>query len=121
MIRELLTRSALRLLPLAFIFMLPHAAGGQSQINYCEQSPAVKEDLKEVEKIASNPAKPTFDNTIVEMERSGRLLERSTRIFSSTGRATAQMSIAGSSWRPTPSMLSSVFCSRINCGCSVSS
>ena len=40
---------------------------------------------------------------------------------SSTGCATAQMSMSGSSMRPTPSMLSRVFCSRISCGCRVSS
>jgi hypothetical protein len=51
MIPELLShRRSLRLLPLVFIFMLPHAAVAQSQ-NYCEPSPAVKEDLKEVDKL----------------------------------------------------------------------
>lgn len=40
------------------------------------------EQLKEVEKIAANPEKPTFDNTIVAMERSGQLLQRAQRIFS---------------------------------------
>src|SRR4051794_22608850 len=39
------------------------------------------EQLKEVETIAANPEKPTFDNTIVALERSGRLLQRANRIF----------------------------------------
>ncbi|MEP6810609.1 MAG: M3 family metallopeptidase [Chthoniobacterales bacterium] len=40
------------------------------------------EELQEIEKIASNPEKPTFENTIVAMERSGELLNRANRIFS---------------------------------------
>ncbi|MGI9088028.1 MAG: M3 family metallopeptidase [Chthoniobacterales bacterium] len=42
----------------------------------------MQEQLKEVETIASNPEKPTFENTIVALERSGRLLQRANRIFS---------------------------------------
>ncbi len=40
------------------------------------------DELKEIEKIAVNPEKPTFENTIVAMERSGDLLGRVDRIFS---------------------------------------
>jgi peptidyl-dipeptidase Dcp len=39
------------------------------------------EELKEVEAIAHNPAKPTFDNTVVALERTGDLLGRATRAF----------------------------------------
>ena len=39
------------------------------------------DQLKEVDAIASNPDKPTFDNTIVAMERSGRLLTRVSNVF----------------------------------------
>jgi len=39
------------------------------------------EELKEVEAIANNPAKPTFENTIVAMERTGDLLGRASRAF----------------------------------------
>ncbi len=39
------------------------------------------EHRKEIEAIAANPDKPTFDNTIVAMERSGRTLERVQTIF----------------------------------------
>ncbi len=39
------------------------------------------EQLKEVEAIANDPAAPTFDNTIVAMERSGQLLDRATTLF----------------------------------------
>ena len=40
------------------------------------------EHRKEIEAIASNPDKPTFDNTIVAMERSGKTLGRVEIIFS---------------------------------------
>lgn len=39
------------LLTLAFVVMLSHAINAQSQINYCEQSPAVEADMKAVNKI----------------------------------------------------------------------
>lgn len=39
------------------------------------------EQLKEIEAIAGNPAAPTFENTIVAMERSGELLGRASRVF----------------------------------------
>ena len=42
----------------------------------------IAEHRKEIEAIASNPAKPTFDNTIVAMERAGRTLGRVESIFS---------------------------------------
>src|ERR1043166_491684 len=42
----------------------------------------MSEQLKEIEPIANNPEKPTFDNTIVALERTGRLLDRAYRTFS---------------------------------------
>ena len=42
----------------------------------------MKEQLKEIKVIATNSAAPTFDNTIVAMERSGDLLDRAERTFS---------------------------------------
>ena len=39
------------------------------------------EAVKEVEAIANNPAPPTFENTIVAMERSGETLSRADRAF----------------------------------------
>ncbi|PJK07424.1 dipeptidyl carboxypeptidase II [Lysobacteraceae bacterium NML120232] len=39
------------------------------------------EQLKEVEAIANNPAAPTFENTIVAMEKSGEILGRATAVF----------------------------------------
>ncbi len=37
---------------------------------------AMAEQLAEIDAIASDPAPPTFDNTLAAMERSGRALER---------------------------------------------
>ncbi|MFL6630050.1 MAG: M3 family metallopeptidase [Vitreoscilla sp.] len=42
---------------------------------------AMAEHRKEIAAIASNPDKPTFDNTIVAMERAGRTLDRVHNIF----------------------------------------
>jgi peptidyl-dipeptidase Dcp len=41
------------------------------------------EELAEVSAIADNPAPPTFDNTIVALQRAGRILERARTVFSS--------------------------------------
>src|SRR5437870_9246465 len=42
----------------------------------------MRDQLKEVEAVANNSEKPTFDNTIVALERTGRLLDRAQRTFS---------------------------------------
>jgi peptidyl-dipeptidase Dcp len=41
----------------------------------------MREQLKEIEPIANNAEKPTFENTIVGLERTGRLLDRAERTF----------------------------------------
>jgi peptidyl-dipeptidase Dcp len=45
------------------------------------------EELKDIAVIAGNPDRPTFDNTLVALERSGDLLKRVDRIFSSLNSA----------------------------------
>src|SRR5437762_261002 len=47
----------------------------------------MQEQLKEVDTIAANAEKPTFDNTVVAMERTGRLLDRAQRTFSNLNAA----------------------------------
>src|SRR5215470_3211882 len=42
----------------------------------------MRAQLTEIEPIADNSEKPTFDNTIVALERTGRLLDRAERTFS---------------------------------------
>ena len=39
------------------------------------------DQLKEIEAIANDSSKPTFDNTIIAMEKSGRTLSRATTVF----------------------------------------
>src|SRR5438105_10659757 len=41
----------------------------------------MSEQLKEIEPIANNSEKPTFDNTVVALERTGQLLDRAERTF----------------------------------------
>jgi peptidyl-dipeptidase Dcp len=42
---------------------------------------AMAENLAEVERIASNPEAPTFENTIAELERAGSALDRVTTVY----------------------------------------
>ena len=42
-------------------------------------------ELKEAEDIAKQTEKPTFENTIVALEKSGQLLTRARRVFSNFG------------------------------------
>ncbi|MFL6513814.1 MAG: M3 family metallopeptidase [Chthoniobacterales bacterium] len=47
----------------------------------------MRDHLQQAEKIAANSEKPTFDNTIVALERAGRLLDRAYRTFSNLNAA----------------------------------
>jgi peptidyl-dipeptidase Dcp len=55
------------------------------KIHDSDYQPAIEEgmrvSLEEIDRIVSNPAPPTFDNTIVAMEKSGVLLTRVTNVF----------------------------------------
>jgi peptidyl-dipeptidase Dcp len=55
------------------------------KIKNSDFKPAVDEGIRqqmgEIEKIANNPAAPTFDNTLVAMEKSGRLLKRTSMVL----------------------------------------
>ncbi|MGI8508396.1 MAG: peptidyl-dipeptidase Dcp [Gemmatimonadaceae bacterium] len=65
---------------------LPYQAPPFDRIRDTDYQPALEEGMKqhltEVMSIASQSAAPTFDNTIVAMERSGRLLNRVQKVFS---------------------------------------
>jgi len=64
---------------------LPYDAPAFDRIENKHFRPALEEGMQEhkaqVAAIANNPESPTFDNTIVELERSGGLLSRVQRIF----------------------------------------
>ena len=64
---------------------LPFQAPPFDKIKDTDYQPAIEagmvQQLTEVEAIANNPAPPTFDNTFVAMEKSGRLFQRATAAF----------------------------------------
>jgi len=64
---------------------LPYQAPRFDLIKDRDYQPAfeqgMRQQLAEMEAIAGNKAEPTFDNTIVAMERSGRMLERVNNTF----------------------------------------
>src|SRR5215470_243928 len=72
--------------PLAIESALPYHYPPFDKIKDEHFVPAIEagmhEQLKEIEPIANSSDKPTFDNTIVALERSGRLLDRAQRTFS---------------------------------------
>ena len=64
---------------------LPFHTPPFDKIKDTDYAPAIEEGMKgqlaEIEKIANNPAPPTFANTFEAMERSGALLTRVTKVF----------------------------------------
>src|SRR5947209_4660779 len=71
--------------PLLTESSLPYHIPAFDKIKDEHFTPAIEEgmrqQLKEVETVANNSEKPTFDNTIVALERTGRLLDRAERTF----------------------------------------
>jgi peptidyl-dipeptidase Dcp len=65
---------------------LQYQAPPFDQIKDADFQPAIEEGMRvqlaEVDAIANQPEAPTFDNTIVAMERTGRLLDRANMVFS---------------------------------------
>ncbi|WIG57164.1 MAG: Dipeptidyl carboxypeptidase Dcp [Rhodanobacteraceae bacterium] len=70
---------------------LPFQAPDFSKIKDSDYQPAMEEGMRqqraEIEKIANNPAAPTFDNTLVAMEKSGQMLTRVMLAFSTVAGA----------------------------------
>ncbi len=64
---------------------LPFHAPPFDRIKDTDYQPAIEagiaEQLREIDAIAHNPAEPTFENTIVALEKSGQLLTRVTMVF----------------------------------------
>ena len=77
--------------PFAEPSKLPFQAPPFDQIRDEDYQPAIEEgitrSLAEIRKIADNPAPPTFDNTIVAMERQGQMLQRAQAAFGQVGQA----------------------------------
>ncbi len=70
-------------------FMVPYDTPYEippfDKIQYGDYLPAIEKGIelqrKEIEAIANNPEKPTFDNTILAMEKSGELLQKVMLVF----------------------------------------
>ncbi|MCL5028000.1 MAG: peptidyl-dipeptidase Dcp [Bacteroidetes bacterium] len=64
---------------------LPFNAPQFDKIKDEDYKPAIEEGMKqqlaEIEKIANNPSQPTFENTLVALEKSGQLLARVSLVF----------------------------------------
>ncbi|AGB82614.1 Zn-dependent oligopeptidase [Serratia sp. FGI94] len=71
--------------PFFYQSRLPYQAPPFDQIKESDYAPAIDEGIKqklaEVEKIANNPAKADFDNTLVALEKTGALLTRVMSVF----------------------------------------
>src|SRR5436190_12270490 len=71
--------------PFADLSPLPFQAPQFDKIKDSDFAPALAEGMQrqrtEIDAIAANPAAPTFDNTLVAMERSGQMLTRASYVF----------------------------------------
>ena len=71
--------------PFFEVSKLPYQTADFTKIKNEDFKPALlqgmAEQLAEINKIATNPAAPTFENTLVEMEKSGQLLTRVSHVF----------------------------------------
>jgi len=73
--------------PLKYPSTLPYQVPPFDKIKDADYLPAmeagIREQLAEIQKIANNPAQPTFENTMIALEKSGKLLRRSSSAFGS--------------------------------------
>ena len=80
-----LTTPPSRANPLLTASLLPYQAPPFDQLRDADFQPALREGMRqhlaEVEGIAADAAAPTFENTLVALERSGRLLTRAAKVF----------------------------------------
>lgn len=71
--------------PFSSASILPYQAPPFDKIKNEDYKPALEEgiaqQMKEVEEIANNTAAPTFENTLVALEKSGELLRRVNNVF----------------------------------------
>jgi len=91
---------------------LPYSLPPFADITDDDYGPAFEagfaEQLAEVERIATDPAEPTFENTVAALERSGATLTRVEHVFfnktsSDSTEATDALELdLAPGWRPTP-------------------
>src|SRR5581483_861084 len=92
--------------PFARPSTLPFQAPDFSRIKDGDYLPAIlvgmAQQKREVTAIANNPAPPTFDNTVAQMERSGLLLERATLAFSAVNGANTNDTLQATDTKTSP-------------------
>ncbi len=80
-----------RVNPFFTVSPLPFQAPPFNLIRDSDYQPAIEAGMRqqraEMARIADNPAPPTFDNTIVAMEKTGSLLQRVTNVFDAVTQA----------------------------------
>ncbi len=78
---------------------LPFQAPAFDKIKDSDYQPAIEagmaQQLEEIRAIAHSPDKPTFENTIVAMEKSGRLLDRVMSVFDAVTGANTDPTLQG--------------------------
>ena len=92
--------------PFAQPSSLPFQAPDFAKIKDSDYLPALlagmAQQKNEVTAIANNPAAPTFDNTVVAMERSGLLLERTNLAFSAVNGANTNDTLQATDTKTAP-------------------
>ncbi|MFM5924327.1 MAG: M3 family metallopeptidase [Novosphingobium sp.] len=87
---------------------LPFHAPDFSRIKESDYEPAIEQgiaiQLAEVDAIAGNPDAPTFDNTIVALEKSGQMLGRVYYVFSALTSANTNDNLDGIDSRTAPKL-----------------
>src|SRR4051812_7696588 len=92
--------------PFAQPSALPFQTPDFAKIKNSDYLPALlagmAQQKQEVTAIANNPAAPTFDNTVVAMERSGLLLERANLAFSAVNGAQTNDTLQATDTKTSP-------------------
>ena len=92
--------------PFARPSTLPLETPDFSKIKDSDYLPAIlagmAEQKREMMAIANNPAAPTFNNTLVAMERSGALLERANLAFSAVNGANTNDTLQATDTKTSP-------------------
>jgi peptidyl-dipeptidase Dcp len=104
--------------PFYRVSSLPFHAPPFDKIKDQDYRPAIEagmaEQLQETDKIAANSAAPTFENTLVAMERSGRLLARALAAFSAVTQANVNPTLQAAKTALAPKLAAHFDAIRLN-------
>src|SRR6185503_10339268 len=94
--------------PFASVSTLPYQAPDFTKIHDSDYEPAfiagMAQNIAEVEAVANQTAAPTFDNTILELEKSGALLTRVAKVFNAITGANTNDSLQAVQERIAPKL-----------------